>query len=289
MTFALPTDIKNRPVTVIGAGTLGRRIALMFATRGGPVRIFDKSHQAGADARAYVEQHVAEVAAGIDGGEPGRVAVTDDMTEALLDAWLVVEAVPERLDLKKDIFGELDRTAPPDAVLASNSSSFASSEFIDQVQHPERVLNVHFYMPPRQNAVDLMSDGHTDPGVFELLTSELPRYGIHPFIAHKESTGFIFNRIWAAIKREALEVVAEGVSTPEDVDDMWKINTGLAAGPFRMMDQVGLDVVLDIEDHYAQERPWTPEGPRELLRKYVDAGHLGVKSGQGFYSYDSRK
>ncbi|MFF3919772.1 3-hydroxyacyl-CoA dehydrogenase family protein [Streptomyces sp. NPDC001852] len=106
-----------------------------------------------------------------------------------------------------------------------------------------------------------------------------------PIGGHQKSTGFIFNRIWAAIKREALEVVAEGVSTPQDVDEMWKINTGAPAGPFRMMDQVGLDVVLDIEKHYAAENPALPTGPRELLEKYVDAGHLGVKTGQGFYTY----
>ncbi|GAA3487498.1 MULTISPECIES: 3-hydroxyacyl-CoA dehydrogenase family protein [Streptomyces] len=287
MAFTLPTDIQNRPVAVIGAGTLGRRIALMFATRGGLVRIYDKSPQAGDAARAYVEEHVREVAAGIDGGKPGRVTVTDDMAEALLDAWLVVEAVPERLDLKKEVFGELDRASRPDTILASNSSSYATSEFIDRVEHPERVLNVHFYMPPQQDAVDLMSDGHTDPGIFDLLKRELPLFGIFPFVARKESTGFIFNRVWAAIKREALEVVAEGVSTPEDVDAMWKLNTGLATGPFRMMDHVGLDVVLDIENHYAAERPYLPAGPRELLQRYVDAGHLGVKSGQGFYTYDT--
>ncbi|WP_037853480.1 3-hydroxyacyl-CoA dehydrogenase family protein [Streptomyces sp. NRRL S-340] len=287
MAFTLPQDIRNRPVAVIGAGTLGRRIALMFATRGGLVRIYDRSPEPSAAARAYVEEHVREIAAGLDGGEPGRVAVTDDLTEALLDAWLVVEAVPERLDLKKEIFGELDRAAGPDTILASNSSSYATGEFIDRVAHPERVLNMHFYMPPQQNAVDLMSDGHTDPGIVDLLRRELPRFGIFPFLARKESTGFIFNRVWAAIKREALAVVAEGVSTPQDVDEMWKINTGLGAGPFRMMDQVGLDVVLDIENHYAQERPHLPSGPRELLRKYVDAGHLGVKSGQGFYTYDT--
>ncbi|MFG2500855.1 3-hydroxyacyl-CoA dehydrogenase family protein [Streptomyces sp. NPDC048441] len=287
MAFTLPTDIQNRPVAVIGAGTLGRRIALMFATRGGLVRIYDKSRQADEAALTYVEKHVAEVAARIEGGRPGQVTVTHDLTEALLDAWLVVEAVPERLDLKKEIFEELDQAAMPDAILGSNSSSYASSEFIGQVKHPERVLNMHFYMPPQQNAIDLMSDGQTDPGIFDLLTRELPRFGIVPFVAHKESTGFIFNRIWAAIKREALEVVAEGVSTPEDVDEMWKINMGLEAGPFRMMDQVGLDVVLDIENHYAQERPYLPSGPRELLKRYVDAGHLGVKTGEGFYTYDT--
>ncbi|MFF0739991.1 3-hydroxyacyl-CoA dehydrogenase family protein [Streptomyces sp. NPDC004111] len=285
MSFTLPTDIENRPVAVIGAGTLGRRIALMFADRGGLVRIHDRSAEAGEAARGYVEENLPRVAAGIEGGRPGRVTVTDDLAEALTDVWLVVEAVPERLDLKKEIFGELDRTAPADAVLASNSSSYASGEFIDRVEHPERVLNIHFYMPPVQNAVDLMSDGRTDPRIMELLKKELPRYGVFPFEAHRKSTGFIFNRIWAAIKREALEVVAEGVSTPQDVDEMWKINTGSPAGPFHMMDRVGLDVVLDIEEHYAAENPHLPTGPRDLLRTYVDAGHLGVKTGRGFYAH----
>lgn len=288
MSFTLPTEIENRPVAVIGAGTLGRRIALMFADRGGLVRIYDKSAQAGEAARGYVEANLPKVAAGIDGGRPGRIAVTDDMAEALADAWLVIEAVPERLDLKKEIFAELDRSAPADAILASNSSSYASEEFIDRVTRPERVLNIHFYMPPVQNAVDIMSDGHTDPRIMDLLKKELPRYGVFPFEAHKKSTGFIFNRIWAAIKRESLAVVAEGVSTPQDVDEMWKINTGSSAGPFHMMDRVGLDVVLDIEEHYAAENPHLPTGPRDLLKKYVDAGHLGVKTGQGFYTHDQK-
>ncbi|MFD0339753.1 3-hydroxyacyl-CoA dehydrogenase family protein [Streptomyces sp. NPDC127117] len=283
MAFTVPTDIENRPVAVIGSGTLGRRIALMFATRGGEVRIYDKSKEAGEAARAYVAENVAEVAAEIEGGSPGRAGVTDDMAEALAGAWLVVEAVPERLDLKKSIYGQLDRLADPDAILASNSSSYPTSRFIDEVKHPERVLNMHFYMPPGQNAVDIMSDGHTDRAIIDLLERELPRYGVHPFEAHKESTGFIFNRIWAAIKRESLAVVAEGVSTPQDVDKMWQINMGTPTGPFRMMDRVGLDVVLDIENHYAVERPDLPAGPRELLKRYVDAGHLGVKTGQGFY------
>ncbi len=283
MAFTLPTRVASRPVTVIGAGTLGRRIALMFATRGGEVRIFDPNRAVAEEAVAYVAEHVSAVAATVEGGRPGTAAAHDDQAAAVADAWLVVEAVPERLDLKKRVFAELDRQAAPDAILASNSSSYPTSQFVDGVTHVERVVNMHFYMPPQQSAVDLMSDGSTDRGVLDFLLEELPRYGVHPFEARKESTGFIFNRIWAAIKREALAVVAEGVSTPADVDRMWQINMGLKAGPFRMMDQVGLDVVLDIENHYAAENPHLPEGPRTLLRRYVDAGHLGAKTGRGFY------
>ncbi len=283
MAFTLPTAIESRPVAVIGGGTLGRRIALMFATRGGDVRIYDPSRAVGEQAAAFVAEHVAGVAATVDGGRPGRASAHTEESAALAGAWLVVEAVPERLDLKKQVFARLDKDAEPDAILASNSSSYPTSQFIDGVAHPERVLNMHFYMPPQHVAVDLMSDGRTDRAVLDFLLAELPRYGVHPFEARKESTGFIFNRIWAAIKRESLAVVAEGVSTPRDVDRMWEINMGLKAGPFRMMDQVGLDVVLDIENHYAAENPHLPEGPRALLRRYVDAGHLGAKTGQGFY------
>ena len=112
----------------------------------------------------------------------------------------------------------------------------------------------------------------------------LPNYGLVPFRVRRESIGFVFNRIWAAIKREALMVLQEGVATPEDVDRIWQEVFGSPAGPFRMMDQVGLDVVRDIEEHYAQIRDGIPEGPRTLLGEYIARGHLGVKTGRGFYA-----
>ncbi|GAA4526900.1 3-hydroxyacyl-CoA dehydrogenase family protein [Amycolatopsis samaneae] len=283
MSFAVPSDYASRPVAVIGAGTLGRRIALMFATRGGTVRIHDLSRPQREAAVSYVEQNLAEVAGGIENGTPGAVVASDDLGEAVDGAWLVVEAIPERLEPKKRIFGELDKVAAADAILASNSSSYASRLFLDHVEHPERVLNIHFSMPPAQNAVDVMSCGRTDRDVLDFVLTTLPEFGVFPFEARRESTGFIFNRVWAAIKRECLEVVAEGVATPEDVDGMFRVNTGSRGGPFRMMDQVGLDVVLDIEEHYAAEHPEYPEGPRVLLRDYLARGRLGVKSGAGFY------
>lgn len=283
MSFNLPTDLPNRPIAVIGAGTLGRRIALMLVAHGAQVTIYDLADAQRNAAVDFVSQNLPALAKKLTGVERGHVSADADLAEAVHNAWLVIEAIPERLELKKQMFGQLDELAPADAILASNSSSYASRMFLDKVHRPERVLNIHFYMPPKQNAVDVMSCGQTDRGVIDFVMATLPQFGLYPFEARRESTGFIFNRVWAAVKRECLEVVAEGVSTPREVDRMFQINTGFAAGPFRMMDQVGLDVVLDIEEHYCTEHPEYPEGPRRLLRSYLEQGRLGVKSGVGFY------
>ena len=283
MSFNVPTDFARRPVAVIGAGTLGRRIALMFAAHGARVRIHDLAEAQRHAAVDYVSKNLSALADQRTGVVPGQVSADADLAEAVHYAWLVIEAIPERLELKKQVFGQLDELSAADAILASNSSSYASRMFLDKVHRPERVLNIHFYMPPKQNAVDVMSCGKTDRDVIHFVMTTLPKFGLYPFEARRESTGFIFNRVWAAVKRESLEVVAEGVSTPQEVDRMFEINTGSAAGPFRMMDHVGLDVVLDIEEHYCAEHPEYPEGPRKLLRTYLQQGRLGVKSGAGFY------
>jgi len=282
MSFKVPTNIATRPVAVIGAGTLGRRIALMFTAHGAVVKIYDLAEAQRQAAVDFVAQNIPALADRLTEVAPGQVSAEADLAEAVHDAWLVIEAIPERLELKIQMFGQLDELAPADAILASNSSSYASRMFLDKVHHPERVLNIHFYMPPKQNAVDIMSCGKTDRRVLDFVLETLPHFGLYPFEARRESTGFIFNRVWAAVKRESLEVVAEGVSTPQDVDQMFQLNTG-GAGPFRMMDQVGLDVVLNIEEHYCAEHPEYPEGPRRLLRTYLEQGRLGVKSGAGFY------
>jgi 3-hydroxybutyryl-CoA dehydrogenase len=254
----------------------------MFAAHGAEVKIYDLAEAQRNAAVDYVSQNLPALADQLTGIVPGQVSAQVDLAEAVHDAWLVIEAIPERVELKIQVFGQLDELAPADAILASNSSSYASRMFLDKVQRPERVLNIHFYMPPKQNAVDVMSCGKTDRDVIDFVIATLPQFGLYPFEARRESTGFIFNRVWAAVKRESLEVVAEGVSTPQEVDEMFQLNTG-SAGPFRMMDQVGLDVVLDIEEHYCAEHPEYPEGPRRLLRTYLQHGRLGVKSGAGFY------
>lgn len=271
-------------VTVVGAGTLGRRLALMLATQGEEVRVFDVSAAQVDDAVEYAERELPGVLAQRADGAAGRIVGCDGLVEATAGAWLVVEAVPERLELKREVFSALDLVAPHDAILATNSSSFPSSRLVDVVSRPQRLVNTHFYQPPGVNAVEVMSCGHTARWVVDRLLERLPAYGFEPFEVRAESTGFIYNRIWAAIKREALSVVAEGVATPEEVDRIFRIaSTTCADGPFRAMDVVGLDVVLDIEEHYAAVRDGIPEDPRRLLRSYVREGRLGVKSGEGFY------
>ncbi|MGC4104550.1 3-hydroxyacyl-CoA dehydrogenase family protein [Ferruginibacter sp.] len=286
MAYTQPADYQQRPILIIGAGTLGRRIALMMAAGGGEVRIFDLSEEQRGKAKDFIEEQLPKLLEKFKTGSKGTITLSDDLAKAAANAWLVFEAIPEKLDLKKKIFSDLDRLAPADAILASNSSSFPSSQFIDHVSDAgkARVVNTHFYMPPTQNAVEVMSCGVTDPAVISTLIKTLPSLGgLVPFEVHKESVGFIFNRVWAAIKRECLNVVATGVSTPQDIDKIFLVNTGAPFGPFREMDQVGLDVILAIEEHYAELTPSLPAGPRELLKKYIAAGKLGVKSGKGFY------
>jgi 3-hydroxybutyryl-CoA dehydrogenase len=278
-------DIQNRPVAVIGAGTLGRRVALMFASRGGTVRIHARRPEQLAAATQYVTETLPKLVEDRGFGEVGGATATTSLEEALDDAWLVVESVPEKLEIKIPLWGQIDQVAPSDTIFATNSSSYPSRLMAENVRDKTRLCNTHFYMPPQFNALDLMSDGETDRGLLDTLLAVLPEFGVYPFEAQRECTGFIFNRVWAAIKRESLAVVAEGVARPEDVDGMFKINWRVPAGPFQLMDQVGLDVALDIENHYCEEFPYLPKKSRDLLQSYVDAGKLGVKTGEGFYTY----
>ncbi|WP_213074303.1 3-hydroxyacyl-CoA dehydrogenase family protein [Acinetobacter pittii] len=271
-------------MAVIGAGTLGRRIALMLATRGGEVRLYDPNETVLSEGVSFVEENIQSQVQKTNDGRVGKAVITSSMTEAVAGAWLIIEAVPESIELKRKVLHELDEISDSEAIIASNSSSFPSSQLIDKVSRPERVLSAHFYMPPRVTAVELMSCGKTSPNLIQKLIEVFPMFGLQPFHVREDSVGLIFNRVWAAIKRESLYVVAQGVSTPSEVDDIFKLVIGATQGPFRNMDEVGLDVVLAIEEHYAELRPGLPEEVRTLLKEYISKGWLGVKTGRGFYN-----
>ncbi|KAJ9606408.1 hypothetical protein H2200_009369 [Cladophialophora chaetospira] len=211
----------------------------------------------------------------------------DSLSTALRDSWLVVECVPERLELKRQVLGQLDELAPPDAIIASNSSSYSISEILKglTLSNNGRVLSAHTYWPPETSAIELMGHKETDPSIIPLLMEKCREHGFSPFHVKKDSMGYIYNRIWAAIKREALLTAAEGVATPTEIDGIFKDVLKTPKGPFEQMDVVGLDVVLNIEDNYAEKRQNIPVQPREYLKRFVEQGQLGVKSGQGFYKY----
>ena len=249
------------------------------------MRIHARRAEQRANATQYVTETLPKLLEDRGFGELGVATATGSLEEALDGAWLAVESVPEKLEIKIPLWGQIDQAAPPDTIFATNSSSYPSRLMAENVRDKARLCNTHFYMPPEVNALDLMSDGETDRGLLDTLLSVLPEFGVYPFEALRECTGFIFNRVWAAIKRESLAVVAECVARPEDVDGMFKVNFGVQAGPFQMMDLVGLDVALDIENHYCEEFPYLPSKSRDLLQSYVDAGKLGVKTGEGFYTY----
>jgi 3-hydroxybutyryl-CoA dehydrogenase len=270
---------------------MGWQIALTLAAHGRTVRLHDASADALDRARARIAVEgptLASSGALPEGGQNAgeRVSAHDDLDAALDSAWLVIEAVPERLDVKRTLFRRLSERVSPDVILATNSSSFKSRLLVEAVSHPARLMNAHFNNVPWQRpAVELMTCGVTDPENIRHVADFMRGSGLIPVVARVESTGFIYNRVWHAIKKECLKVVAEGVADPEEIDRLWCLSLGTPMGPFGMMDRVGLDVVLDIERHYAGESGDTRDDPPAFLAEMVARGLLGRKTGEGFYRY----
>jgi len=215
-----------------------------------------------------------------------RLHATTDLAEGAGQADLVIEAVPERLDLKRQVFAQIDALCPPHTILATTSSSLRASAIEDATRRPDKVLNMHFFPPVWQRPmVELMRGTMTADETMSLAREWVSSLGLTPLMVLKESTGFIFNRVWRAVKKECLHLVDEGIASYEDVDRAWMIAVGGPAGPFGMMDMVGLDVVRDIEMVYYQESGDPSDAPPKILLDKIAKGELGVKTGKGFYTY----
>jgi 3-hydroxybutyryl-CoA dehydrogenase len=279
-------------ICIVGAGFMGAQIGLQCAVHGHAVWLSDVSEQAlERAARAMARELDERIEAGeADAGEReatlARVYHTTDLTEAAADADLVIEAVPERLALKREVFGTLDRICPRRTILATNSSSIRVSRIEDVTERPDRVLNLHFYGQVwRRPMVELMGGTATSDETIERVRRFARGAGLVPLLVRQESTGFIFNRVWRAIKKECLHLVDAGVASHEDVDRAWMIFTGMSIGPFGRMDMIGLDVVRDIEMVYYRESGDESDAPPRLLLDKTERGELGVKTGKGFYTY----
>ena len=222
-------------------------------------------------------------------GTPGEVTTATDIEKAVDGAWMVVECIPEIKDAKINLLGQLDKICDADTIIATISSSYKSGELIEGVSEEGRVrvLNTHYFQPPQLPPVEIMSSGYTDPAIIELLVPKLKEIGLDSAVAKKQSTGLIYNRIWAAMKREVMMVLAENVGSPQDIDKLFRCSFQSKGAPCELMDKVGLQTVGDIEEHYIEERGTIPTYAVDFIRKeYVEKGNIGVPSGKGLYNYD---
>lgn len=275
---------------VLGAGTMGHGIAQVLAMSGIETCLYDVSEQAVADGLAKISGNLEK------GVARGKVTAEDkaacverlqgavDLGPAVEGVQCVVEAVPERMDLKKTIFGELGESLDSDVLLATNTSSLSITEIAEATRHPERVVGMHFFNPVHiMKLVEVVRTPHTSEEAAQRALSLSRRMGKDP-IDVRDAPGFASSRLGIAIGMEAIRMVEEEVASAEDIDKAMTLGYGFPMGPLKLTDLVGLDVRLAIADYLAGELGdrFTPP---QLLRDKVERGELGKKSGQGFYDW----
>jgi 3-hydroxybutyryl-CoA dehydrogenase len=277
-------------IGVIGAGTMGNGIAQVFAQSGLEVSLVDAAEPALARARGTIDKSLAKLvekgklAADARDASLGRIK-TATTVDVLADADFVVEAIYEDARAKTDLFAQLDRLTRPDVILSSNTSSISITLLGAATKRPDRVLGMHFMNPvPLMTLVELIRGQATSDASMVLAKGLCDRLG-KTAVEAADYPGFIANRILMPMINEAVFAVMEGVGTPEAIDTVMKLGMNHPMGPLTLADFIGLDVCLAILDvlHDGLGDPKYRACP--LLRRMVAAGHLGRKSGRGFYAY----
>ncbi len=286
----MPTTIHR--LAVIGAGTMGRGIACASCLAGFATKLYDVTdtilNQASAAILTEFQKAVdrkiitAEVAAkGF-----ARLQITTDFATAAQDAEFVIEAIPERIDLKLDLFARLDKLAPAGTVFATNTSSLSITEMAGATQRPSQVIGMHFFNPvPRMKLVEIVR-GLESSEATVTLTREVAESMGKETVVINESPGFITTRINALIGNEAFYMLQEGVASAAEIDKALKLGLNHPMGPFELVDLVGLDVRLNILN-FLHQTLGEKFRPCPLLVKYVKAGRLGRKVGRGVYGYSA--
>ena len=279
-------------VAVLGAGLMGRGIAYVSALAGMRTTLQDTSADALAKARAEIEGILAKgvtagkVTAAQQATALAHLRTAASLEDAAHDADLVIEAVPERIDLKVEIFGALDRIAPKHAVLASNTSSLSITEMAAVTSRPAQVVGMHYFNPVhRMRLLEVVRALETSEATIELACATGVAMGKECVIV-RESPGFVTSRINAMIGNEAFYMLQEGVASAADIDKALKLGLNHPMGPFELVDLVGLDTRLSILKflHRALGEKFRP---CPLIEQYVAAGRLGRKVGRGVYEYAS--
>ena len=287
---------KNK-VAIIGAGMMGPGIAARAALAGHPTVLIDVSQER---AEAGVEKALAAMQQLLDNGLAEsdqtqraieRLVAAPALAPHLADTFLIIEAVSENLALKQQIFTELDALAPADVIIASNTSGLRITDIAARTAHPERTVTTHFWFPAHLvPLVEVVMGDRTAEAVAVKVKELLIGWGKAPVIVRKDLPGQLANRILQAILREATNIVGMGLATPEDVDTAVKMGMGIrfpAWGPLEHIDAVGLDLALSVQKDVLPGLCNDPQ-PVQSFCDLVEAGHLGHKTGRGFYDWRTK-
>lgn len=282
-------------VAVVGAGNMGHQISICCALAGLETSCIDVSTEQLQKAESFLKKYLPDrVAKGKLSEESAResearLRFVESLEEGVKEADFVIEAVTEKLDLKKELFRRLDRLCPPQTILATNSSFFVSSLLASETGRPELVCNMHFFNPALvMKCVEVVKGPHTAEETAGAVMELAVKMGKKPVLLHKEIYGFLVNRILRRIMDEALFLLDTGVASAEDIDSAVVNALGHPMGPFTLMDLTGIDLSYHIAMERYQETGDPAEKPSpSVVEKYV-RGEWGRKKGRGFYNYKSK-
>lgn len=285
----MQNNLKN--VAIVGSGTQGSMLAFRSAAFGRKVSLYDLSEAQLVSAMKkikgwfgdWVEKDLIsprDAAAAYEG-----ITTTTSLTEALKDCDIVIENVPEILELKQKVWADIDACAPEKTLLTTNSSSLKSSDININVSRKDKTFNINFMTPTTDDLVEVMFNDKTSDETKAAAIAFLQAQNHVPITTNREIKGFSLNRVWRAIKKECLKLWAEGYISPSDFDRAWVLDWGTPYGPFGLMDKVGLDIVKQIEMTYYAESGDPDDIPPAALDEMIEKGLLGEKTGKGFYTY----
>jgi len=282
--------IEIRKVGILGAGTMGRGIAAAIVQKGVEVLLCEKDSDLAHAALAKVDEdfdHEISRWAITEADKRSmmkKLSATANLTE-LAGTDLVIEAVPEDFDLKVNLFEQLSRLCPPDRVFVTNTSTLSITKMAEQLTGPQRFVGVHFLHPvTKVKLVELIRGLKTSDATYQQVREFLVNLGKTPIEVY-EYPGYVTTRVILPMINEAMQVVLEGVASAEDVDTAMKLGYNMEVGPLALADRMGLDEVMKWMEHLFRELGDLKYRPCPILRMKVRAGHLGVKSGKGFFEY----